>query len=345
MEKKYILDIEPGRIEAEITAMGQSAFRARQITEWIYKKKSGSISEFSNLPADFRKELSAKYILRALKLKSSEQSLLDGTTRYNFETRDGYVVPCVFLPTPERNSVCVSSQAGCPVGCGFCASGKAGFKRDLSRGEILEQVIEAEKLSGKKITGVLFMGMGEPFLNYDNVESAVRSLTGFTEFGLGRKHVTVSTVGLVPEIRKFADSKPGVRLALSLHAADDETRARLIGSRIKYTVKEILEAGLYYSRTNNSRLTIEYLLAAGVNDSSQAAAKLARLLHKSLHGARDEFQVNLIPFNGGERAKLKTPDTENINRFRNQLAESGILAIVRQPKGCDIDAACGQLGV
>jgi len=344
MKKKHLLDLTTDQIKEEVAGLGQSPYRAAQIAQWVYKKKSDKISEFSNLPEAFRKELDEKYTPRVLKLKGRRESKIDGTVRYDFETADGYVVPCVFLPSNDRNSVCVSSQAGCPIGCTFCASGKAGFKRNLTRGEILEQIITAEALSGNRITGVLFMGMGEPFLNYDNVLGAVRSITGFKELGLGRKHVTISTVGLVPEIRKFADEMTGVRLALSLHAPDDATRARLIGEAIRYSVKEILEAGLYYSRKNNSRLTIEYLLAAGVNDTPQAAQKLARILQKSLHGP-DEFQVNLIPFNSTERSKWKTPKEEDINRFRNYLVENKILAMVRQPKGADITAACGQLGV
>ena len=345
MGKINLLDLEPKEIERVAAAMGQNAFRAGQIIDWVYKKRSDKISGFSNLPADFRGKLDGKYTLRSLKLKSRQESKLDGTVRFNYETAEGYVIPCVYLPSKDRNTLCISSQAGCPVGCKFCASGKMGFKRNLSRGEVLEQVIASEELCGKKITGLLFMGMGEPFMNYDNVSSAVRAITAFGELGFGRKHVTVSTVGLVPEIRKFADEKPGVRLALSLHAPDDETRARLIGARIRYSVKEILEAGLYYSRKNNSRLTIEYLLAPGVNDTLQTAKKLARILSKSLHGARDEFQVNLIPFNRIERAKWKTPTEEEVNRFRNYLAENDILAIVRKPRGLDITAACGQLGV
>ena len=342
--KTHLLDLTPDEIKKDIEAMGESPYRAAQIIEWVYKKKSNNISGFSNLPAELRKKLDDKYTLRVLTLKSKQESKIDGTVRYNFATAEGYIIPAVFLPSMDRNSVCISSQAGCPVGCSFCASGRSGFKRNLTRGEILEQLLEAEALSGVRVTGVLFMGMGEPFLNYENVSSAVRSITGFKELGLGRKHVTVSSVGVVPEIRKFADENTGVRLALSLHAPDDETRARLIGDKISYSVKEILEAGLYYSRKNNSRLTIEYLLAAGVNDSLQAAQKLARILKKSLKGT-DDFQVNLIPFNLAERAKWKTPVTEEINRFRNSLAENGVLAMVRQPRGLDITAACGQLGV
>jgi len=342
--KIHLLDLTPEQIKEEVKKLGESAYRAGQIIEWIYKKKSAKISEFSNLPAAFRKELDSKFTLRVLKLNTSKASKLDGTIRHNFETADRYVIPCVYLPSLDRDSVCISSQAGCPIGCTFCASGKAGFKRNLTKGEILEQVITAEEQCGKRITGVLFMGMGEPFLNYDNVAGAVRSLTGFSEFGLGRRHITISTVGLVPEIRKFADEMPGVRLALSLHAADDVTRARLIGEKIRYSVKEILEAGLYYSRKNNSRLTIEYLLAAGVNDTLEAGKLLTKLLTKTLRGT-DDFQVNLIPFNSTDRAKWKTPDVEDINRFRNYLVKAGLLAIVRQPKGIDITAACGQLGI
>lgn len=344
MKKRHLLDLEAYEIEREITALGESPFRAKQIADWVYKKKVSQISEFSNLPAALRKELDTRFTLRALKLKDRHESKIDGTIRYNFETTEGYIIPCVFLPSKDRNSVCISSQAGCPIGCGFCASGKTGFKRNLSRGEILEQIIEAQELSRQRITGVLFMGMGEPFLNFDNVASAVDTVTGFDELGLGRRHVTVSTVGLVPEIRKFADLNPGVRLALSLHAPDDVTRAKLIGEHTRYSVKEILEAGLYYSRKNKARLTIEYILAAGVNDSKQSADRLGKLFNKALHSS-DDIRVNLIPYNSTERSKLRTPKSEDVNRFKNDLEDNGIMAIVRYPKGLDITAACGQLGV
>jgi 23S rRNA (adenine2503-C2)-methyltransferase len=342
--KKFLLDLTPEEIEKEIEQLGQSPFRARQIVEWIYKKRTAKLEDFTNLPLAFRRELEEKYILRSLKLKDKQESRIDGTTRYNFETSEGYIIPCVFLPSKDRNTVCISSQAGCPVGCTFCASGKSGFKRDLKRGEILEQIIEVQEQSRQRVTGVLFMGMGEPFLNYDNVLSAVRAITDFRQLGLGRRHVTVSTVGVVSEIRRFADEMPGVRLALSLHAADDVIRTRLIGEKIRYSVKEVLEAGLYYTRKNNARLTIEYIVAAGVNDSQQDAEKLGRLFSKTMN-ASDDMRINLIPFNCTERSKLRTPKSEELSRFKNDLAQNGVMAMIRQPKGLDIDAACGQLGV
>ena len=342
--KEYFLDLEPDEIEKTVLSLGEKTFRAKQLIEWAYKKRTEDFSKCATLPLALRDALAEKYSLRSLKFEDVKTSRFDGTARFHFLTRDGYNVFAVFLPAKERNSVCLSTQVGCPVGCAFCFSGKTKFKRNLTRGEILEQIIRIEKESGAKISGVLFMGMGEPLLNFDNVLSAVRSLIDYRQFGIGRRHITISTVGLVPLIRKLADEELGVRLALSLHAPDDTIRKKLISGNISYTVNEILKAGLYFARKNNSRLTVEYILIAGVNDSLECAKKFVKLLERSSR-AKDEIQVNLIPFNDTNDPGLFSAPAESNLRFKNFLIKNGVLAMIRQPRGADIGAACGQLGI
>ena len=344
MNKKYILDYEVSEIEKEILAMGQDRFRVNQVIEWIYKKKVDSFAKCTNLPAAFRREIENIYTLRSLTLLDTKVSAKDGTERFHFQAADGSEVLAVYLPGKDRNSVCISTQVGCPIGCSFCFSGKIKFKRNLSRGEILEQILQVENKKGISVNGVLFMGMGEPLLNYENVVSALKSLMAFREFGMGRRHITVSTVGLVPQIRKLAEENLGVRLALSLHAPDDQIRRKVVTERIPFTVNEILKAGLYFSRKNNSRLTIEYILIYGVNDSLASAKKFVKLVERATK-PKDDIQVNLIPFNDTENKKLSTPHDEAIQRFKNFLNRNGVLAMIRQARGADIGSACGQLGI
>ena len=344
MDKKYILNYEIADIEKQFLAAGQDRFRVNQVLEWAYKKKVDSFDKCTNLPASFRTELANTYSLRELKLSDVKASKKDGTERFHFKAADGLDIFTVYLPGKDRNSICISSQVGCPVGCAFCFSGKVKFKRNLTRGEILEQILQVENKKGININSVLFMGMGEPLLNYDNVVSALKALTDFREFGMGRRHITVSTVGFVPQIRKLADEILGIRLALSLHAPDDEIRNKLVTERIPYTVNEILKAGLYFSRKNSSRLTIEYILIAKVNDTMASAKKFVKLLERASK-PKDEIQVNLIPFNDTENVKFHMPSGEAMQRFKNFLNKNGVLAMIRNPRGADIGSACGQLGI
>jgi 23S rRNA (adenine2503-C2)-methyltransferase len=343
MEKQYFLDLERAGIEKLTAEWGLPSFRAKQLMEWVYQKRVDSFAAFTNLPAELRQKLDSTYRLRAFEIKGKQVSVLDGTVRYHLAAGDGAMISAVFLPSRDRASVCISTQAGCSVGCLFCATGKTGFKRNLSRGEILEQILLIERDTGRKINGVLLMGMGEPLLNYTNVVAALKAMVDPGELGIGRRHITVSTVGIVPKIRQLADEQVGVRLALSLHAPDDETRKKIIPDAIRHSVAEILEAGLFYSRQTNGRLTIEYILIPGVNDALQAAQKLVKLI-KDAAAAEDEVQVNLIPCNETPGGTWTSPSSETIDHFRDHLIQNGLLAIIREAKGADIGAACGQLG-
>jgi 23S rRNA (adenine2503-C2)-methyltransferase len=349
MTKEYFLDLDIPAIKKSVAALGVEAFRGRQIIKWVYEKKAPDFDAFTNLAPGLRAKLKDTYDLRTLKIKAKKESRKDGTIRYNFLTRDGLTISSVFLPYVDRNSVCISTQAGCPVDCSFCATGKSGYKRNLTRGEILEQVLQVENDTQKKITGILLMGMGEPLLNYENTVSAVKAMLHPDLFGIGRRHITISTVGMVPQIKKLAAEDIGVKLAFSMHSADDALRSKFVPPhKVPYMVEQILEACIAYSRKTKSRLTIEYIMISGVNDSLSDAKKLAKLILGNIK-EHDQVQINLIPCNAVGKAGGKPPyartSYEEADKFKALLLRNNLLTLVREPRGADIGAACGQLGV
>ncbi|MDR3256527.1 MAG: 23S rRNA (adenine(2503)-C(2))-methyltransferase RlmN [Endomicrobium sp.] len=341
--KKYILDLTNAQFKIAVKSIIEQEYRINQIIEWVYTKKAVSFEEFTNLPKELREKLDKRFLLRALKIVKKEKSVIDGTIRYTFQSVDKKYFFAVFLTKNGKNSVCISSQIGCPVMCAFCFSGKVKLVRNLSRGEIIEQLLQIENDTREKVSGVLFMGMGEPMLNFNNVTSVLNSLLSNKEFGIGKRHITVSSVGIVPAIKKLADENFGVRLALSLHAVDEKQRRKLIPSNFGFNIEHILNAGRYYLKKTNSRLTMEYILVKGINDSVVDAHKLTRLLrqHELLN---PDVQVNLIPFNPVIDTHFQTSDQQSIQKFKNILKFNGITVNVRQAKGADISAACGQLG-
>jgi len=342
MDKQYFLDLEPGELDKYTADIRQSKYRAKQILKWVYKERIKTFSECSDLSKQLRKILDKQFYLRSLTIKTKQISKLDGTVRYIFQTNNGDNIITVFLPQENRNSICLSTQIGCSIGCNFCASGQMKFVRNLTRGEIIEQIFQVEKDSCQKIDSILFMGMGEPLLNYENVISSIRTLTDTNLLSYSRRHIIVSTAGFVPQIQKLSKEKLGIRLALSLHSPDDDIRKQLISEKVPYTVKEILKTGLEYGRINKSRLTIEYVLIAGINDSISLAQKLAELI-KKLSKPKDRIQINLIPYNYIGSTNNKSPDIETVQKFKDLLMRNGLLTIIRQSKGADIGAACGQL--
>jgi 23S rRNA (adenine2503-C2)-methyltransferase len=341
--KKYILDLTNAQFKTTIKSLIKHDYRINQIIEWIYAKKAVSFGDFTNISKELREELDKRFLLRILKIVKKEQSVIDGTIKYTFQTVDKKCFFAVFLPAKSKNSVCVSSQIGCPVMCSFCSSGKVKLARNLSRGEIIEQILQIENDTKEKVSGVLFMGMGEPTLNFNNIISVLNSLLSGKEFGIGKRHITLSSVGNVPAIKKLADDNFGIRLALSLHAVDEKQRKKLITNSFGFSIEDILNAGKYYLKKTKSRLTIEYILVKGINDSSADAHKLARLL-KQRDLLNPNVQVNLIPFNPVEDTQFKTPVQALIQKFKNILNLNGITVNIRQAKGVDISAACGQLG-
>jgi len=247
----------------------------------------------------------------------------------------------VFLPQKGRNTICISSQIGCPVGCAFCASGTVKFVRNLTRGEIIEQILQISNDNNVVMESILFMGMGEPLLNYDNLVAAIAMLEDENGFGFGRRRIVVSTAGIVGNIEKLANEGLGVGLALSLHAPDDETRRKIIPD-FKFKLENIVKAGVEYSTITKSRLTIEYMLISGINDDLGAAKKLAALIEKYTK-FKDHLQINIIPYNPTDNCGWKTPNNDTVHRFKETLIKMGFITNVREPRGLDIGAACGQL--
>ncbi|MDR2666303.1 MAG: 23S rRNA (adenine(2503)-C(2))-methyltransferase RlmN [Endomicrobium sp.] len=341
--KNYILDMTDNQFKVAAKSIIDKDYRLNQVIKWVYRNKSDSFENFTNLPKHIRERLNEKFLLRTLKIVNKEKSKIDNTIRYTFQTLDRKYIFAVFLSVNDRSSVCISSQIGCPVMCAFCYSGKVKFIRNLSRGEIIEQVLQIENDTGKRITGVLFMGMGEPMLNFTSTVFVLNSFLSNKEFGISKRHITVSSVGIVPAIKKLADKNFGVRLALSLHAVDEKLRERLISNNFGFRIEDILDAGKYYIKRTNSHLTIEYTLLKGINNSMADAHKLARLL-KRHELVNSNVNVNLIPLNSLVNVKFQPPEHDSVQKFKDILRFSRMTVNIRQQKGIDINAACGQLG-
>jgi len=320
-----------------ITPLGEPAFRAKQLHQWLYVKCVRDFDAMTNLSKDFRQKLKDHFVVGQLTVAEKQQSM-DGTVKYLFRLPTGDFVESVLMYFEDRNtySLCISSQVGCAVDCQFCATGKLGFKRQLSVGQIVEQYVYAQQDSGQEIRNIVFMGQGEPLLNYDNLLPAVKILNKSAEVGI--RHITVSTSGIVPKIDQLADENLQLVLAVSLHAPDNETRSRIMPINSKWPV-EVLMASLHrYVDTSGRRVTIEYVLLAGVNDSEWHAHELGKLT-KSL-----KCNINLIPYNPiGEAYGFQRPSTEAIERFHHIVSDYGKKVTTRVERGVDIAAACGQL--
>jgi 23S rRNA (adenine2503-C2)-methyltransferase len=322
---------------------GAPSYRAKQITDWIYKKRVASFDAMTDLPNELRAQLAAEFdtpkteVVRVLGSK-------DTTHKFLFRLRDQNLIESVLIPASpalygqpsDRRTICVSSQVGCAYGCKFCASGLDGLTRNLDAGEIVQQLIEIEKFCGEKIDNVVFMGMGEPLANLRNVLRAIRIINAPWGLGIGARHITISTSGLAPQIRELANESMQFRLALSLHGATDEVRGRIMPVNRKYPLKILLEACDYYV-AKKGRLTFEYILIAGINDTDEQARGLAKIAH------RLSAKINLIPYNTVEAFDWSRPSRARQEKFRSILREHGVTATLRREKGHDIAAACGQL--
>jgi 23S rRNA (adenine2503-C2)-methyltransferase len=325
-------------LETLLTGWGYPRFRARQLWSWLYDKLATSFDAMTDLPGPLRDRLNAEVSLGNLAL-AAEQSSQDGTVKRVYQLPDGQLIESVLMPyDDDRRTACISTQAGCAMGCVFCATGQMGFARHLSDAEIVEQAInfaQSLRAEGDRLSNIVLMGMGEPFHNYDNSIAAVRRL--MTDLGIGARHITVSTVGLVPQIRRFADEGLQVRLAISLHAATDEERAALLPVNKRYPLAELIDACRYYIDKTGRRATFEWALIAGKNDTPEQAHALGRLLQGLL------CHVNLIPLNPTGGYAGRPSDPHAAKRFIEILGEYGVPATVRVRRGIDIDAGCGQL--
>lgn len=319
-----------------LKSLGAPAFRGAQVFEWIYKGKT-DFRDITVLPEVLREKLAENAAIGTLKTLVVQKSRTDGTRKYLFELADGNTIESVFMKYKFGNSICVSSQAGCRMGCAFCASTRNGLARDLTAGEIVSQILEAEADTGERIGRIVIMGSGEPFDNYENVSRFLRIVNDPKGLNIGMRNITVSTCGLVPMIPRFAEDFGQVNLAISLHAPNDEIRSSMMPVNRKWGIRELVETCRDYAEKTGRRVTFEYTLVSGVNDSDAHAAELAALLRGLL------CHVNLIPLNKVSETGLDTVPRARAEEFRQLLEKRGIPATVRRELGADIDAACGQL--
>jgi 23S rRNA (adenine2503-C2)-methyltransferase len=341
LQKPVLMGHTKDALKALLKDMGEPAFRAEQLHYWLYIKGVRTWEEMTNLAKPLREKLAATYDIGCLTIAEKQQSD-DGTVKYLFQLPDGKVVESVLMHFQERDTyaVCISTQVGCAVNCHFCATAKIGFKRDLSVAEIVDQYMYVQADSGKEVRNVVFMGQGEPLLNYDNLLASLRVLNESAEVGMRR--ITVSTAGIVPKILALAEEKISLTLAVSLHAPDDETRSSMMPINRKWPISELIPALRHYVDSTHRRLTIEYILIDGVNDQSEKAHLLGQIL-KGL-----KCNVNLIPYNPINNAEIhgvgyRRSKRDAILRFQEIVTRYGKKVTVRLERGTDIDAACGQL--
>ena len=333
---KNIKDYDLEDLKQELIGLGEKAFRAEQIFKWLYVDKVKSFNEMTNLSLELREKLKENYTICNFKiLKKLESS--DGTKKYLFDILDGNAIESVLMQYHYGKSICVSSQVGCKMGCKFCASTGIPFIRNLSSGEIVEQILAVEQDIGEKISNVVFMGIGEPLDNYNNVIKAIRILNNQKGLNIGARHISVSTSGLVPRIYDLANENIQCTLSVSLHASNDKTRSSMMPINNRYNIEELMKACKDYIKITNKRISFEYALARDNNDNLDDVKELVKLLKGML------CHVNLIPINKIENGKFTKSSNENIIKFRDYLNDHGIVATIRRELGSDIDAACGQL--
>jgi 23S rRNA (adenine2503-C2)-methyltransferase len=338
-----LLGLDRAGLEAFFAAIGEKKFRATQVMKWIHQLGVVDFQEMNNLSKDLRNQLAESSCVQNLQV-AQDQLSKDGTRKWLLRLQDGNHIEAVYIPEDDRGTLCVSSQVGCALDCSFCSTGRQGFNRNLTTAEIISQVwlaahlLEEEKKPGRKITNVVMMGMGEPLLNFDNVVSAVRIMMDDFAYGLSKRRVTVSTAGVVPAMDRLADALD-MRLAVSLHASNDELRNELVPVNKKYPLKELMAACHRFidKQNSRSRITFEYVLLGGINDQPEHARELIKLL-KGI-----PTLMNLIPFNPFQGSGYNTSSKNAVLRFSEILHKAGMTTVVRKTRGEDIDAACGQL--
>ncbi len=334
--KKVLAGLTHSELEEFILKNNEPKFRAKQLQQWLYKKPVVDFDQMTNLSKDFRRKLNETAVITNTEI---EQKLIskDGTIKYLLRYPDGGLVETVLMSYEKRPNLtaCISTQIGCTVGCAFCATGKKGFTRNLTAREMVEQVLIIQKDTVLTVTNLVFMGQGEPLLNYEETTKAIQIIN--TELEIGMRRITVSTSGIIPNIYKLTELNRQLILAVSLHAPDHELRKKLIPIEEKYHIEELIEALKFFISKTGKRVTIEYVLIAGINDSIEQAEKLNALL-KGL-----KYNVNLIPFNPVEGCDFKKPSIERVNKFRETLEKVNKKVTVRLERGADIAASCGQL--
>ncbi len=343
IEKVNLLGLNRQDMEAFFADLGEKAFRASQVTKWIHQLDVIDFDQMTNLSKSLREQLKQKACIKPLQVEVDQKSV-DGTRKWLMSLDDGNRIEAVFIPEDDRGTLCISSQVGCALDCSFCSTARQGFSRNLTVAEIISQVwmashlLEEEKKPGRKITNIVLMGMGEPLLNFENVMKAIDIMMDDFAYGISKRRVTVSTAGVVPAMDRLAD-RHDVQLAISLHATRDDLRDDLVPINKKYKLNELLEACRRFmaKRSPRSRLTIEYVMLAGVNDTKQDAEELIKILDGI------SVLINLIPFNPFPNSGYSTSSNNAVRRFQDVLMQAGLTTVIRKTRGDDIDAACGQL--
>ena len=333
---KNIKDYNLEELKKELQTINEKPFRAEQIFKWLYQEKVKSFDDMTNLSLDLREKLKQNYTICNYNILKKQESK-DGTIKYLFDVLDGNAIETVLMSYHHGYSICVSSQIGCKMGCKFCASTGINFIRSLTSGEIVEQIIAVEQDQNIRISNVVFMGIGEPLDNYDNVVNAIHIINNPKGLNIGARHISVSTSGLVPKIYQLADENIQCTLSISLHATNNEKRSAMMPVNNAYPIEELIQACKDYIAKTNRRISFEYALAKDNNDNLDDAKELVKLLKGML------CHVNLIPINKIENGQYSKSTNENIMKFRDYLNDHGIVATIRRELGSDIDAACGQL--
>ena len=336
MTKKDILSMTLSELEADMLSLGEKKFRAGQLYDWLHVKRVTEFSDCSNLSKTLVERLDGMYTIPRASIKRKLESKLDGTIKYLYRFADGECCETVMMSYRHGNSLCISTQVGCKMGCSFCASTKAGYVRDLAPSEMLLQIYESERDSGRKVESLVLMGIGEPLDNFDNVMRFLELLCSEKGKNMSLRHVSLSTCGIVPRIRELADMKTGLTLSVSLHAPTDEKRSAIMPINKRYDTAELIDACRYYFAQTGRRISFEFALIAGVNDDTQTAKELIRLLKPV-----SPCHVNLIPVN--EIREREYRKSANVREFQKTLTDAGVNATVRRTLGADINAACGQL--
>lgn len=333
---KNIKDYTLEELKEEMKEFGEKPFRAEQIYKWLYEARISDFDEMTNLSLELREKLKQIYEIKEFKILK-KQVASDGTRKYLFDVLDGNAIETVLMEYHHGFSICVSSQIGCKMGCKFCASTGIPFARNLSSGEIIEQIMAVERDANVRISNIVFMGIGEPLDNYDNVVKAIRIINHPKGLNIGARHISISTSGLVPKIYQLAEENIQCTLSISLHATTNEQRSKMMPVNNIYHIEELLQACKDYIEKTHRRISFEYALAKENNDNLEDAKRLVKLLKGML------CHVNLIPINKIENGTYTKSSNENIMKFRDYLNDHGIVATIRRELGSDIDAACGQL--
>ena len=333
---KNIKDYNLEELKNEFVSLGEKPFRAEQVFNWLYREKVNSFDDMTNLSIDLREKLKNIYSMCNFNI-IKKQIASDGTIKYLFDVLDGNAIETVLMKYHHGYSLCVSSQIGCKMGCKFCASTGIAFIRNLSSGEIIEQLLAVERDQNIKISNIVFMGIGEPMDNYENVINAIRIINNPKGINIGARHISVSTSGIVSMIYRLAEENIQCTLSISLHATTDDKRSKMMPINNKYNIEELINACTDYTKKTNRRISFEYALAKDNNDNLEDAKRLSKLLKGML------CHVNLIPINKIENGNFDKSSNENIIKFRDYLNDHGIVATIRRELGSDIDAACGQL--